>query len=125
MPLFRDCLITVPLSFNMAAAWLQPRTAMRDPYIFRSVGETDSTWPDGLSYTWVVAVRRCLEVLQRTVHFISAYGLHSKLDLCEGGSFSPTILKRDIDLKCLPHFVFYICLSVRRFVERFDSISLF
>ena len=37
VPLFRNCLITVPLSSNMAAAWLQPRTAMRDPFIFRSV----------------------------------------------------------------------------------------
>ena len=32
-----DCLITVPLSFKMAAAWLQPRTTMRDSFIFRSV----------------------------------------------------------------------------------------
>ena len=39
-PFFRDCLITVPLSINMAAAWLQPRTAMRYPVIFRSVGQT-------------------------------------------------------------------------------------
>ena len=40
----------------------------------------------------------------------------SKLDLCEGGSFSSTIFKWHW-AKCLPHFVFYICLSVYCFVE--------
>ena len=42
----------------------------------------------------------------------------SKLDLCEGGSFSPTIFKSDIKLSvyhisCL----IIICLSVHRFVD--------
>ena len=38
MPLFRDCLVTVPLSSNMAAAWLQLRAAMRDPFYFEISG---------------------------------------------------------------------------------------
>ena len=53
VPLFRDCLITVPLSSNMAAAWLQPRTAMRDPFIFRSVGQGDSfEWKNTVQWKW-------------------------------------------------------------------------
>ena len=34
----------------------------------------------------------------------------SKLDHCEGGSFSPTIFDSEwYWIKCFPHFVFYIC----------------
>ena len=36
----------------------------------------------------------------------------SKLDLCDGGSFSPTTLQQWHWAKCFRHFVFYICLSV-------------
>ena len=32
----------------------------------------------------------------------------SKLDLCEGGSFSPTTSRSDIELSVFPHFVFYM-----------------
>ena len=42
----------------------------------------------------------------------------SKLDLCEGGSFSTAIFNSDIQLSFfLLLFVFYICLSVCRFVK--------
>ena len=40
-----------------------------------------------------------------------------ELDLCEGGSFSPTIFNSDIELSVFPISVFDICLSVCRFVE--------
>ena len=52
---------------------------------------------------------------QRSSLFLLAH-IISKLNLCEGGSFSPTIFNS------FPHFVFYICLSVCRF-KRVKSIN--
>ena len=40
-----------------------------------------------------------------------------KLDLCEGGSFSTAIFNSDIQLRVFLLFVFYICLSVCRFIK--------
>ena len=54
--------------------------------------------------------------LGRFVCLLKAYSLViSKLDLCEGGSFSPKIFNSDIEQSVSPFRV--LCLSACRFVE--------